>query len=110
MAEIIFRYFKSVEGRVVPRYGTTTFIGVQRDQKVGWVWDTSAITRVPEYETTRYGKEYRRALSDGSMVECSKADFDALEQGVSVVSESSNVPEEVTETVHRSSRRQKEEK
>ena len=110
MAEITFRYFRSVEGMVVPRYGTATFIGVQRDQKQGWIWDTSTIIRVPEYETTRYLKEYRRALADGALVECTRQDFDTLEQGASVTSETSEVVEDVTETVRRPSRRQKEEK
>lgn len=99
MAEIIFRYFRSIEGMVVPRYGTATFIGVQRDQKQGWIWDTNAIIRVPEYETTRYGKEYRRALADGALVECSKAEFDAQEKAEA----------DPTSVVRNPSRRHKEE-
>lgn len=97
MADILFRYFRSVEGKVVPRYGTATYIGVQRDQKQGWIWDTSAIILVPEYETTRYLKEYRRALADGALVECSRADFEALEKSES----------EPTTVVRNTSRRHK---
>jgi hypothetical protein len=101
MADIIFRYFKSVEGMVVPRYGTATFIGVKRDKTVGWVWDTARVVRIPESETVRYMKEYRRALADGAMVECLRADYDAQNAEVH------EVHEDVTETVRRPIRRQK---
>jgi hypothetical protein len=92
MDEITFRFFRSVEGKVVPRYGTATFIGVQRDNKIGWIWDTTSVIRVPEYEVNRYMREYRRALSDGSLVECCKADYDAQEANVNAAPE--NKPQE----------------
>ena len=80
MADITFRYFRSVAGMVVPRYGTVSFIGAMRDKVQGWVWDTDLVVRIPEFETTRYLREYRRALADGALVECSQADFEALEK------------------------------
>jgi len=100
MAEIIFRYFRSVEGKVVPRYGTAIFIGVKRDKVQGWVWNTDLVVRIPESETTRYLREYRRALEDGSMTECARVDYEA--QNTEVRTE---VREEPTEVVRR--RRQK---
>ena|GEM_PF-2634085 len=101
MADILFRYFRSVEGMIVPRYGTTTFIGAKRDKTVGWVWDTARVVRIPESETVRYMKEYRRALADGAMVECLRADYDAQNAEVK------EVHEDVTETVRRPIRRHK---
>jgi hypothetical protein len=80
MPDITFRYFRSVEGKVVPRYGTATYIGAQRDQKMGWVWDTSAVVRIPEYEVERFAREYRRALAEGAIIECARADYDAKEK------------------------------
>ena len=101
MADILFRYFKSVEGMIVPRYGTSTFIGAKRDKTVGWIWDTTRVVRIPESETVRYMKEYRRALADGAMVECSRTDYDAQNAEVH------EVHEDVTETVRRPIRRHK---
>ena len=100
MAEIIFKFFRSVEGKVVPRYGTATFIGVLRDNKQGWVWDTATVVRVPEYEVTRYMREYRRALADGALVECSSADYDAQQ---------TEATDEPTEVVRRRSNKSEKE-
>ena len=99
MTEITFKFFRSVEGKVVPRYGTATFIGALRDNKQGWVWDTTTVVRVPEYEVTRYMREYRRALADGALVECSSADYDAQQTEVS---------DEPTEVVRRRPVKEKE--
>jgi hypothetical protein len=82
MDEIKFRHFRSVEGKVVPRHGTSVFIGARRDKEHGWVWDTETIVRVPETEYTRYLREYRRALNEGALVECTKADFDKQEKAL----------------------------
>jgi hypothetical protein len=70
--EIKFRYFRSVEGSVVPRWGTPSFIGVRRVPSKGWEWNTEKVVSVPEYETIKYLREYNRALKDGSIIEVSK--------------------------------------
>lgn len=68
MKDLKLRYFKSVKGHVVPRYGTDTMIGVVRFGN-RWEWDLDKITAIPEDEIKRSGKAYRRALRDGSIVE-----------------------------------------
>jgi hypothetical protein len=73
-----FRYFRSVEGYVVPRYGTQSFIGVQRDRAVGWRWDTADVFAIPIADCKRYAREYRRALTTGALVEVTKADFERV--------------------------------
>lgn len=67
-------YVSSVEGAVVPRYGTAitgkknTTIGVIWDPKVqGLVWNTEAVTLIPASEYRRHVKEYDRALKEGSL-------------------------------------------
>lgn len=76
MTEIEFRYFKSVEGHIVPRYGTQTYIGARIDKAEGWVW-TEDVKRIPTTEVTRYLREYNRALKDGAIVEVKRSDYDA---------------------------------
>lgn len=72
-----YRYFSSVEGHVVGRFGSTSFIGVRRGPD-GWVWVTDDVYRIPIIEINRYVREYKRALADGSLKEVTKADFDRL--------------------------------
>ena len=63
-----FRHFSSVEGHVVPRWGTDTFIGVTRAPG-GWKWNTGKMVKIPADECRRYLREYNRALKDGSLKE-----------------------------------------
>lgn len=66
-----FVYVKPVEGHLVPRYTTVamdspTYIGATRKGKV-ITWNLDAVVRISVEEWTRYGREYRRALSAGSL-------------------------------------------
>ena len=72
-----FQYFGPVEGAVVPRYGSRSFIGVRRDAEMGWVWDLDVIVPVPKSQVDQYQREYRRALADGHLKEYTKAEYEA---------------------------------
>ncbi len=91
--EIKYRYFSPVEGHVVPRYGAPNqYIGVRLEpsgQKTErsllgpsgqgsfvWAWNTKHVERIPVDEVTRYGREYNRALADGSLKERKAKDYD----------------------------------
>jgi hypothetical protein len=79
MGEIIFRYFSCVVGKVVPRHGTDTMIGVRPSKKTGWEWFPKEIVRIPKDECTRYLREYRRAFKEGALVEHTKKDYEKAE-------------------------------
>lgn len=75
-----FVYVKPVSGHLVPRYSTlrsssTTYIGARRDGKA-IEWDTDAVVAIPLAEWNRYGREYRRALSEGSLMPADKAAYE----------------------------------
>jgi len=71
-----FQYFSCVEGHVVQRYGTDTYIGVTRTAN-GWEWDTEKVVLIPIAEIARYRREYLRAVKEGSLTERTKQDHDA---------------------------------
>jgi len=77
MTEMSFRYYSPVEGRVVPRFGTQTFIGASRSPS-GFVINTVAVIAIPESEVAKFPKEYRNAISRGDLVAKTKADHDAF--------------------------------
>lgn len=72
-------YVSSVEGHLVTRHGTGLYIGAERDAKAegGLVFNPELVVQIPEAEARAYSREYGRALRDGSLVQRSKADFDA---------------------------------
>ncbi|MHC4736474.1 MAG: hypothetical protein ACYTDW_18745 [Planctomycetota bacterium] len=70
-----FKYFRSVKGHVVHRYGTDTLIGVTRG-KEGHKWNTEKIVAIPEVEYLRHLKAYRRAVKSGALKESSKSAFE----------------------------------
>jgi len=94
MAEttIKFRYFRSVEGRAVPRYGSASglngresLIGARRirrarDERLSGMptieWD-AAIVLLPESWCVRYSKELRNHLKAGDLIEVTEADYQA---------------------------------
>jgi len=68
MTDIVFRYFKSVHGRVVKRANTDTYIGCVRGPK-GFVWDTDKVVPIPVTEVTRYLRDYEKAKRCGDLLE-----------------------------------------
>jgi hypothetical protein len=72
-----FRYFRSVEGKVVGRFGKDSYIGVRRT-KEGWDWNTEDVFAIPTEECRRYVREYKRALKSGALIEVTKKDFDQV--------------------------------
>lgn len=79
-----YKYVKSKEGRVVPRYGTGTLIGCKRKRpdkntKSGHIWSTD-IVRIPMAEWIRYIKEYTRAVKDKSLILVKKEEWEKEEQ------------------------------
>ncbi len=71
-----FRYFSSVQGRVVPRYGTDTFIGVKRTPS-GWEWDEERVVAIPAAECSRFGREYQNAVRLKALKKRTREDYDA---------------------------------
>jgi len=75
---IEFRYFSPVAGRVVPRFGTDSFIGASRGPK-GFTVNSHVVVAVPAAEVARYPKEYRNCLTRGDLVSRTKSDFEAFQ-------------------------------
>jgi hypothetical protein len=72
--KIKFEYYSSVEGHVVPRYGTDVYIGAKRVPG-GWDWNTDAVVPIPEREYTLYGREYARGVKEGGIIKRTEADY-----------------------------------
>jgi hypothetical protein len=70
-----FKYFKSVEGHVVQRYGTDTYIGVARVNGKH-VWNTKRAVAIPEVEYLRHLKAYNRAVKDKSIIVATKKEYE----------------------------------
>lgn len=71
-----FKYFSSVFGKVVPRFGTDVYIGCKRTN-TGFEWDEKKVVCIPESEIVRYHREYTRVIKEGSIVKRTKTDYDA---------------------------------
>lgn len=72
MSRPSFALFVScVEGSLVTRYGTRTFIGAERRALEPQVVDfhPDIIVAIPHDEFRKYRREYLRALREGSLVE-----------------------------------------
>jgi|SRR6187551_177323 len=72
MSQASFALFVScVEGSLVTRYGTRTFIGAERRTLEPNVVDyhPEQIVAIPHDEFRKYRREYTRALRDGSLVQ-----------------------------------------
>lgn len=68
-----FKYFSSVEGRIVTRFPSlrspvAQYIGARREGKK-IIWNTDEVVAVPQTEFRKFRAEYRRALRDKSLVE-----------------------------------------
>lgn len=67
-----FKYFSCVEGRVVTRFGhPDIYIGVKHS-KDGWAWDTKEIVAIPTAEVSRYYREYKKQVKNGSLKDRTK--------------------------------------
>ena len=69
-----FAYFRAVPGKVVARFGTKEFVGARRVAD-GWLWSNHIIA-LPKSHVARYMREYKRAVSEGALVECTKSDWE----------------------------------
>ncbi len=65
-----YRYFQSVPGCAVQRYGTASHIGAIRTP-TGFKW-SDEIVAVPTVECTRYIREYTQAVRAGELIEFSE--------------------------------------
>lgn len=70
-------FVSCVEGALVTRYGTGTFIGAERRANAPTVVDyhPDQIIAIPHDEFRKYRREYLRALRDGSLVERTAAEW-----------------------------------
>jgi len=72
-------FVSCVEGSVVMRYGTGTFIGAERvATPPGLAFHPEIVVAIPHEEYRKYRREYNRALSDGSLAKRTPAQW--LEQ------------------------------
>lgn len=80
-------YVRSVEGHLVPRFGTREYIGAtlrgltaeQRAAGQAAVqWDTERIVPITARDTVTYRKEYETAIQTGALKQVSEAEY--LEQ------------------------------
>jgi len=88
-----YKYFSPVEGHLVPRYGAPnqhigarfvpsgeatarSLLGPSGQGSFVIVWNTKHVERIPAEECTMYGREYNRALADGSLKERKVKDYD----------------------------------
>jgi len=72
-----FVYFRSVEGRAVPRFGTDVFIGCVKT-KDGFVFSNEPVA-VPKSEERRYRREYNNAVRRGDLVSSPGLDAQAAD-------------------------------
>ncbi len=74
--DIQYRYFSSVKGHVVQRYGTGVHVGVVRAAG-GWEWDEDEVVAIPETECCKYEREYQNAVRHKALQKRSQDDYDA---------------------------------
>ena len=68
--KIKLRYFKSIHGKVVPRFGTERFIGCKHNGK-DWEWSDKLVS-IPASECDAYLVEYKRAIKTKTLIECNE--------------------------------------
>lgn len=74
--KIEFRYFSCVQGSVVQRFGTGSYIGVSKEPgKTDWVWDEEKVVPIPKDECLRYHREYQNALRNKSISERTEEEY-----------------------------------
>jgi hypothetical protein len=76
-------YVSPVQGRLVPRYGTTgggrpqAFLGATRDGRTGSItWTPEAVLLLTDEEERLFGAEYRGHIRDGALVERTAKDYE----------------------------------
>jgi hypothetical protein len=72
-----FKYFTAKTGHLVPRYGTSSYIGATARRGEAATFD-GAVVAIPLREWTRFVKEYNRCMKAGVLIECTKAEHDAF--------------------------------
>ena len=97
--KIKYRYFSSVQGHIVPRFGAQgqyigaklipsgeevarSLLGPSGQGSFLWGWDTTKVVRISEKEFVLYGREYTRALKSGALVQRTAKDYDKYIKGV----------------------------
>ena len=77
-------YLSSVIGQVVQRYGTKTLLGCERDPADPSVvsWRPELVVAISADEARRFAKEYRRAVTAGSLVTRTAAEWRAQQEPI----------------------------
>lgn len=78
-------FVSCVEGALVMRYGTGTFIGAERRAREPQVVDyhPDQVVAIPHDEFRKYRREYLRALREGSLVERTADEWQRQQQPAS---------------------------
>ena len=106
-----YRYFSSVEGHIVPRYGAMgqyigaklvpsgekseyrSLLGPSGLGSFSWDWDTDKVIRIALNDCVKYGREYSRALASGSIIERKERDYDNYMKSLSATADTPAVEE-----------------
>ena len=79
-AQFAFHYFRAVQGKAVPRYGSGSFIGATRGKK-GFTINPKVVVAIPRKEFLPYQKAYRSALRHKSLAKATDAEYSAYLEG-----------------------------
>ena len=81
-----FVYYSPNKGRVVARFGSSTFIGASRGPK-GFRVDPNAVVAIPANEARIHLVSYRNAIRHKDLVERTKGHYDAYQAARTAKSE-----------------------
>ena len=79
VTEMKFRYFSPVEGRVVQRFGSDSYIGASRGPK-GYTINLDAVVAIPEAELAARPKSWRNLLKRGDLRERTREEYEAFQK------------------------------
>lgn len=71
-----FHFFSAAENRVVPRYGSSGFIGAKYVEKVGFVVDTDVVVKITDAAYRKNLKAFQRAIRDESIFVRTAEDYE----------------------------------
>lgn len=80
-----FVYLRATGNGVVPRFGSSGFIGAVYVPNKGFDVDTKKVVRILETSFRGNLKAYNRAIKDGAVEQASKEDFDAWEAALAEI-------------------------
>ena len=76
-AEPFGLFLSCIEGQPVARFGTKVLLGAERDRSnpKSITYRPKVIIPIPKLEARKYGREYRRAIENGSVTQHTAAEW-----------------------------------